>query len=102
VELIEVETPPTLARGTSFVLRHRDTDLERGLEPGELVVIGTPDGLLHAGRVEGIEFELDDTVYTLAVGGRLPPDLARERIEGLDPGRHDLAIHEIVEMLGDL
>ena len=83
-------------------MRHGDTDLRRGLEPMELIVLGTLDGVLHAGQVSGVDVELEDTVYTVAIGARLPEDLARERIDGLDGTRHDLLLHEVVDLLGDL
>ena len=60
------------------------------------------DGELHVARVTGFEFLLDDTVYTIELGGRIPEELARERAAGLDPARHDLALHEIVDLLHGL
>lgn len=85
-----------------IVIGHSSTSLTRGLDHGEAVVLQTADGELHAAQVLDIGFTAEDTVYTLEVGARLPRDLAHERIAGLDPERHDLALHEIVDMLGEL
>ena len=81
---------------------HPLTRLERGLEPRESVVLHTAEDDYYAAQVRGIEFEFDDTVYTFAVGGRLPEDLALERVEGLDADVHDLSLHELVDLLGDM
>jgi hypothetical protein len=101
MELIEVAE---LCRGKdpgTVVVAHSQTSLQRGLELGEEVVLATGEHF-HSARVRDIDFELDDTVYTLDLGGRLPADLARERAEGLDPERHDIEMHELIDLLGDL
>ena len=59
----------------------------------------TRQGLTY---VIDIGFWPEDTVYTLALGPCLPENLARERIEGLDATKHDLALHEIIDLLGEL
>jgi len=99
-----VELKPTVGvRGEhTLVVRHSLTGLDRGLEPRESVVLHTADGDHYAAQVRGIEFELEDTIYTFAVGGRLPEDLALERVEGLDADAHDLSLHELVDLLGDM
>ena len=102
MELIEVAE---LARGRdagTVLVAHSETTLRRGLEFGEEVVVREAGADFHAAVVVEIAFELDDTVYTLVLGTRLPPDLARERLEGLDPDRHDLELHELVDLLGDV
>jgi hypothetical protein len=102
MEIVELE-PRVGVRGEhTLVVRHSWTRLDRGLEPRESVVLHTADGDHYAAQVRGIEFELEDTVYTLAVGARLPEDLALERVEGLDPDAHDLSLHELVDLLGEL
>ena len=99
MELIEVAE---LARGRdagTVVVAHSETTLRRGLEFGEEVVVREAGADFHAAVVVEIAFELDDTLYTLILGTRLPPDLARER---LDPDRHDVELHELVDLLGDV
>ena len=86
----------------SLVVGHSLTDLPRGLDPREPVVLRTGDGDFYAAQVHAIEFELEDTVYTFEVGARLPEDLALERVDGLDPQQHDLTLHELVDLLGEL
>lgn len=100
---IVVLNAATSVRGEHvLVVGHSLTQLTRGLEPRESVVLHTAEGDYYAAQVRGIEFELDDTIYTFAVGGRLPEDLALERVEGLDPTVHDLSLHELVDLLGGL
>lgn len=86
----------------ALVVGHSLTDLARGLDPREPVVLRTGEGDCYAARVHAIDFELEDTIYTFEIGARLPEDLALERVDGLDPRRHDLTLHELVDMLGEL
>jgi len=102
MELVEVAE---LARGRdagTVLVAHSQTTLRRGLEFGEEVVVREAGADFHAAVVVEIDFEPDDTLYTLILGTRLPPDLAGERLEGLDPSRHDLELHELVDLLGDV
>lgn len=100
MELVGLEDQ--VRSGAQVTVRHRHTDLARGLEHGEAIVVESAGGERHAARVTGIDLEIADTVYTVAVGVRLPDELARERIAGLDPIRHDLTLHQVVDLLGDL
>lgn len=102
MQIIEVDESIVVRASTSVVVAHSRTRLTRGLEPGEQVVLLTAAGDYYAAQVGGIEFDLEDTRYNLDVGARLPEELARERIEGLDPQVHDLSLHELVDLLGDL
>lgn len=102
MEIIEPREVARAADGRSVVVAHSQTALRRGLEPEEAVILVLDDGEHHVARVVGIEFELDDTVYTLEPGGRIPADLAQERAAGLDAAEHDLALHEIVDLLHGL
>lgn len=102
---MEIIEPRELARTTdarSVVVAHSQTGLRRGLEHGEAVILVAEDGEHHVSRVTGIEFELDDTVYTIELGGRIPADLAQERATGLDPDKHDLPLQEIIDLLHGL
>jgi len=100
--IIELDETVQVRRERMVVISHGQTQLERGLEHRETVVLRTADGDFYAARVEGIEFEPEDTVYTFDVSSRLTEDLALERVAGLDPAVHDLALHEIVDLLGEL
>ena len=102
MEIIELDAAVDVRGERTLVVGHALTQLERGLEPRESVVLHTGEGDYYAAQVRGIEFELDDTIYTFAVGGRLPEDLALERVSGLDAETHDLSLHELVDLLGDL
>lgn len=102
MEFIELNSPARVSGEHLLVISHSSTKLTRGLDHGEPVVIQTDRGELYAAEVVDIGFWPEDTVYTLALGARLPENLARERIAGLDPTQHDLALHEIVDLLGEL
>jgi hypothetical protein len=86
----------------TVLVAHSRTGMRRGLDFGEAVLLRAEDGEYHVAKVVDITFELDDTVYTCLLGGRIPEDLARERARGIDPGRDDLELHEIVDLLHDL
>jgi len=102
MELIEVADLAPGRDDVTVVLAHSATGLTRGLEFGEAVILRSVEGEHWAAKVRDIGFEVDDTVYTLDLGARLPDDIAADRIRGLDPVRHDLELHEIVDLLGDL
>ena len=86
----------------TVLVAHSQTGLRRGLDFGEAVLLRAADGEYHVARVVDLTFELDDTVYTCELGGRIPEDLARERAAGIDPVHHDLEMHEIIDLLHDL
>ena len=102
MELIELKGAIRVAGGHVLVIPHSQTSLRRGLNHDEPLVLRAANGEMYAAKVLDIGFEPEDTVYTLEVGARLPRALARERIAGLDPAVHDLALHEVVDLLGDL
>ena len=102
MEIIELDESVQVRGERVLVVGHSLTGLTRGLDPKEPVVLRTSDADHYAAQVRSIEFELDDTIYTFEVGARLPEDLALERIGGLDPKRHDLSMHELVDLLGEL
>jgi hypothetical protein len=86
----------------TVLVAHSHTGLKRGLDFGEAVLLRVEDGEYHVARVTDLTFEVDDTIYTFELGGRVPGDLARERAEGLSPEQHDLELHEIIDLLHDL
>ncbi|MBF4163630.1 hypothetical protein [Nocardioides acrostichi] len=64
-------------RGGTLVISHRDSQLRRGLEIDEELVLVDPDGEFHAATVVELHFELEDTLYVLRLGARLPPEHVR-------------------------
>ena len=88
MELIDVMVSTRLLSGLAgtFTLAHASTDLTRGLNPLEEIVIRDLDGELHAATVEDIDYTIDDTIYLLQVGVRLPPEIAEERLLHDGPG----------------
>ncbi len=102
MEIIELDASVQVRGERVLVVGHSQTALSRGLEPREQVVLRTADEDHYAAQVSSIGFELEDTVYTFDVGARLPEDLALERVRGLDAEAHDLSLHELVDLLGDL
>jgi hypothetical protein len=111
MELIDVMVSTRLLNGLAgtFTLAHASTDLTRGLNPLEEVVIRDLDGELHAATVEDIDYTLDDTVYLLQVGVRLPPEIAEERLRQDGPGATSENpedgvedVQSIVDLLGRL
>ncbi len=86
----------------TVLVAHSRTGMRRGLDFGEAILLRAEDGEYHVAKVVDITFELDDTIYTCLLGGRIPEELARERAEGIDPSRHDLELHEIIDLLHDV
>jgi len=99
VELIDIEFSEFTRRSRSVVVAHRAAGIGRGLEYGERVLVHS-DGEYRTAVVADIDFALDDTHYRLVLGGRVPADLAQERIDGTVPtvsGR--VSVHDIADML---
>lgn len=101
MQLVEVDTVVRGQDPHTALVAHSQTTLRRGLEYGEPVVLLVGGRDHYAARVRDIEFEPEDTVYVLDLSVRLPADLAEERLAGLTPD-HDLPMHELVDLLGDL
>lgn len=101
MELIEVAEMLRGRGERTLVVAHSSTSLARGLDHDECVVLRDGEGEHFAARVVAIDFELDDTVYTLEVDARLPEDLATERLAGLTISS-DLRMHVVVDLLGEL
>lgn len=99
MELIDVELSEFTRRSRSVVVAHGATGLERGLEYGERVLLHTGDEFRTA-VVADIDFDLEDTHYRLVLGGRVPADLAQERLEGTpNPVSGRVSVHDIADML---
>jgi hypothetical protein len=85
---------------------HVGAGLERGLELGEDVVLHCADGEFLAARVTGFDFELEDTLYRLEPGVRLPLRDAAVRLgveEGdlRDRGRA-VTVQDVLDLLGEV
>ncbi len=77
MELITLRVPEDSFRSQELFVAHSDVSLERGLEPGERIVVqDARSGGAYAATVAGIDYLLEDTVYTLRLRGRLPHGVA--------------------------
>lgn len=99
MELIDIELSEFTRRSRSVVVAHGAAGLERGLEYGERVLLHTGDEYRTA-VVADIDFDLEDTHYRLILGGRVPAELAQERLEGTPaPVSGRVSVHDIADML---
>lgn len=102
MEQILVTLSPFTRRSRSLAVSHRSQELERGLEPGEHVVVhdAATDEYVSA-VVADVDFELDDTSYRLELGGRIT---AAEAEEWTAPASDDdrLTTRDIVDLLAEL
>lgn len=102
MELIVSEISEFTRRSRSLVVAHGDTDLTRGLEYGERVLVRDGSEYRTAVVVD-IDFDLTDTHYRLVLGGRVPTDLAEETLIGeIDPAADPagkVSIRDIADML---
>lgn len=101
MQVVEVARVVRGSDAHTAVVAHSETSLTRGLEPREPVVLVVGGKDYYAARVREIEFQPEDTIYVLDLSTRLPGDLAEERIAGLR-AEHDLSMHELVDLLGEL
>ena len=88
MELIELPytgTELSAMRGP-VIVSHVESRMRRALEPGEDVVLLDLDGEYHSGFVADLRFELEDTLYVIDRGVRLPPEQASERLDDADGG----------------
>jgi hypothetical protein len=99
VELIDIELSEFTRRSRSVVVAHGAAGLERGLEYGERVLLHTGDEYRTA-VVADIDFDLEDTHYRLILGGRVPAELAQERLDGNPaPVSGRVSVYDIADML---
>jgi hypothetical protein len=107
MELVDVTLDEIARRSRVLLVRHNSTALTRGLSIEQEVVLRDAEGDFFAGRVEDVDFEIDDTVYRISVGVRLPEDLALNRLERLTVGDDEgaevgpLDMDRLVMLLGD-
>jgi hypothetical protein len=103
MERIEVAASTEQLTGRYFLnVNHSETELERGLDLAERVVLVDASGGYRAATVEELDFGLEDTVYRFRLGAVLPPDLAAERVSGLTLSRDRQSIHDVVDLIGEL
>src|SRR5690242_10947968 len=104
MELIETELSEFTRRSRSLVVLHGDTDLARGLEYGERILVRSA-GEYRTAVVADIDFEASDTRYRLVLGGRVPADMAEARLLGEINTRPrggaagPVSVHDIADML---
>ncbi len=102
MELIEIELSEFSRRSRSVVVTHSSTELSRGLEYGERVLVLDGDGYRVA-VVADIDFELADTTYRLVLGGRVSEEMAEEHLIGeLDltvPSMRRVSVDDVADLL---
>jgi hypothetical protein len=103
MELIVTELSEFTRRSRSLVVAHGDTELNRGLEYGERILIRSGAEYRTAVVVD-IDFDLHDTHYRLVLGGRVPAELAEESLIGeIDPraeGPQEIvSVRDVADML---
>jgi hypothetical protein len=103
METIDVELGDLTLRSRSMRLSHVASDLRRGLEPGEQVVLRDPVRGHFTARVADIGFEPADTVYRVEIGVRLTEEEAGARLLGADTrAASGLATQDVLDLLGQL
>lgn len=102
MELIVAELSEFTRRSRSLAVAHSDTDLTRGLEYGERVLVRSGDEYRTAVVVD-LDFDLTDTHYRLVLGGRVPRLLAEDALVGeIDPRAHvsgRVSIRDVADLL---
>jgi hypothetical protein len=81
MELIETHLSEFTRRSRSLQVAHGDTDLSRGLEHGERVLLLAHDEYRCA-VVADIDLTAEDIHYRLVLGGPVPAEVAETRLLG--------------------
>lgn len=98
MELIDIELSEFTRRSRSAVVAHRASGLARGLEYGERVLVHT-DGEYRTAVVADIDVAAGDTHYRLVLGGRVPAELALEKVGTTKATSGRVSVHDIADML---
>lgn len=102
MEQVVVALSPFTRRCRSLRVSHAASGLERGLEPGEHLLLHDPAADQHfTAVVADIAFEADDTSYRLEIGTRITPAEAAERLAPSAEGER-LTLPDIVALLAQL
>jgi len=98
VQIISLRVPRECVRSHELFVAHSDLSLQRGLEPGErLVIRDARAGGAYVATVAEVEFLMEDTVYRLNLRGRLPHGVAAQAPAARRGDRFDVA--EVVDLL---
>lgn len=103
MELIVTELSEFTRRSRSLAVAHGDTDLTRGLEFGERVLVRSGEEYRSAVVVD-IDFDVTDTHYRLVLGGRVPSKLAADALVGeIEPGAPSVSgkvsVYDVADLL---
>ncbi|GAA1528679.1 (2,3-dihydroxybenzoyl)adenylate synthase [Nocardioides humi] len=102
MEQIVVALSPFTRRSRSLALGHAGLGLDRGLEPGEHLVLHDPVADEHfTAVVADIAFELADTSYRIEIGTRITAAEAVECVAPPTDGER-LTTRDIVALLTEL
>lgn len=103
MEQVEMQLSEFTLRSRSVAFGHRSTDLARGLEPGETIVVRDPaTDHSYAAVVADVDFELADTVYRLEIGSRLAPEEVADWLEPGDDEIDEMSTRHVMRLLGEL
>lgn len=97
-----LQSSEVVDRSAQVRVAHSSTTLRHGLEPGEGVILATDDGEQHLAVVAAHEYELEDTIYVLEVGGRIPSEMADRLVAGAAEPEGEEGLTEVVQLLGQL
>ena len=104
MEQIEIGLSEFTLRSRSVAVSHNASGLERGLEPGEPIVVSDPGtGHFFAAAVVDVDFEIEDTVYRVEIGSRIAPEEAADWIADVpDSSTGQVTTREILDLLNEL
>ncbi len=88
--------------GTTRKLHHAETPLSRGLELGEVVLL-CHEAVFATATVQQIDFELADTIYTLALGASVSETRAAQMmVDDAARGGVGVTPADVLELLAEL
>jgi len=97
METLELALSEFTKRSRSVLIAHGTTTLDRGLEPGETVLVRDGESL-RAATVADIAFELTDTFYRLELGRELDATES-QALASATPSGHAVDTLELVALL---